>query len=208
MTAHNLTGSNSDSIFRSRFNQVMAIVLWLLCAAASTAICVTGDAEALLTLVPVVLIAFLTWIGLWLPAVKVDDHAVTLVNVFSTVTVPWSALIDVETRFALTLRTPTGKYSATAAPAPSKTTIAVGKRDARGLDRSLTTGGKVRPGDLPETDSGAAAYIVRDRWKRLIESESIELGTAGQNPAVRRWHSTLIIIGSLLLVASIAVLAL
>lgn len=201
-----MTAQDSASIFRSRFNQVVAIVVWVLCAGGAVAAVVSGTPKDLGYLAPVALASYLAWMALWHVAVRVDDEAVTLVNVFSTVTVPWAGLINVETRFALTLQTPHGKFTATAAPAPGKVTTAIGTRDAAGLSPALTAGGRVRPSDLPSTDSGAAARLVRERWSILVESGRIELGVAESIRVRREWHRTSIIVCVALAAASITVL--
>jgi hypothetical protein len=198
-----MTAQDSASTFRSRFNQVVAIVVWVLCTGGAVAAVVSGTPKDLGYLA---LVSFLTWMALWRVAVRVDDEGVTLVNVFSTVTVPWEGLINVETRFALTLHTAHGKFTATAAPAPSKLSTAIGPRDAAGLSPALTAGGRVRPSDLPSTDSGAAAYLVRERWSFLVESGRIELGIAESIRVRREWHRTSVIVCVVLAAASITVL--
>lgn len=201
-----MTAPDAASIFHSRFNRIMAVVIWALCAGALAAIVVSFSAKHLIYLVPVALLAYLAWTGLWQLSVRVDDTAVTLVNVFSTVTVPWAALIQVDTRFALTLHTPWAKFTASAAPAPSRVGTVIGKMDSAGLDPALTAGGSVRPSDLPASDSGAAAYLVRERWHKLSEAGLIELGVAETTPAVRRWHWASLAICGVLLLASLALL--
>ena len=48
----------------------------------------------------------------------VHDGGATLENPYRTIDVPWAALVNVDTRYALTLITPHAKYAAWAAPAP------------------------------------------------------------------------------------------
>ena len=107
-------------MFYSRFNRVLAAVSWLFCAGAIVAIVVSGFSNNGRYVWLIALVAFLAWAGLWRPFVRVTDDGVTLGNVLSTTEVPWAALIQVETQYALTLVTPHGRYSATAAPAPGR----------------------------------------------------------------------------------------
>lgn len=169
--------------FTSRFNRVIAIAAWVVVAGATIAYLVShrGIPQPL-WLLPAALIAFTAWTWLWCPAIEVDDAGVTLRNPARTVHVPWSALIEVETRFALTLVTPTRRYSAWAAPAPGRTGVALARRRqlrAPGMGIPGVTVG-ARPGDLPGTESGEAAAIIRTRWHELRESGRIEIGVAAQ----------------------------
>lgn len=200
-------------MFHSRFNQVLAVAVWLFCCGAAAAVLVSGlgasdlgDSAEYLPLIAFA--AFLAWAGLWRPAVGVSDEAVTIVNVFSTVIVPWTALIQVETRYALTLVTPGGRYTATAAPAPGRLAAALSRREMGRVESQTGGTGTMRPGDLPTTDSGAAAYLVRQRWERLVAEERIELGVADRTPAVRSWHWAVIAISAALLVLAVLALAL
>lgn len=195
-------------MFHSRFNQVLAIVVWLFCSGAVAAVVMSGFGASAEYLPLIALVAFLTGAGLWRPAVRIDEDAVTLVNVLSTVSVPWPALIEVETRYALTLVTPNGRYTATAAPAPGRLATALSKRDLTRIEAQTGSDGRLRPGDLPNTDSGAAAYLVRDYWKRLVAQERIELGVADTTTVTRRWHWTVIAVSGALLIASVFALAL
>lgn len=194
-------------MFHSRFNQVLAVVVWLFCGGAVAAVFVSGLGDSAEYLPLVAFVAFFTWAGLWRPAVRIDEDAVTIVNVLSTVTVPWPALISVETRYALTLVTPNGRHTATAAPAPGRLTTALSRRDLTRVTAHTGSDGSMRPGDLPNTDSGAAAYLVRDYWERLVAAERIELGVADTTSVTRRWHWVVIALGSALLLASVFALA-
>lgn len=195
-------------MFHSRFNQVLAIVVWLFCCGALAAAVVSGLGEYAEYLPLIAFGAFLAWAALWRPAVGVADDAATIVNVFSTVVVPWTALIQVETRYALTLVTPSGRYSATAAPAPGRLATALSRREMSRVESQTGGTGMMRPGDLPTTDSGAAAYLVRQHWEKLVAEERIELGVADSSPAIRHWNWTVIAISGALLVAAVLALAL
>lgn len=194
-------------MFHSRFNQVLAVVVWLFCGGAVAAVFASGLGDSAEYLPLIAFVAYLTWAGLWRPAVRIDEHAVTIVNVLSTVTVPWPALIAVETRYALTLVTPNGRYTATAAPAPGRLATALSRRDLTRVAAHTGPDGSMRPGDLPNTDSGAAAYLVRDYWERLVTAERIELGVADTTPVARRRHWVVIALGCALLLASVFALA-
>lgn len=198
-------------MFYSRFNRVLATVVWLFCAGAAVAVFAAGVQDHGEYFPLLALVAFLAWAGLWRPYVRVDETQVTLGNVLSTIAIPWAALIQVETRYALTLTTPSGRYVATAAPAPGRIATAFGSKsasrgDVSGLGSSVVTDGRIRPGDLPNTDSGAAAYLVRSRWEQLVAEERIELGVAETTPVQRHWHWLTIAISLVLLAVTFAFL--
>jgi hypothetical protein len=194
-------------MFHSRFNQVLAVVVWLFCCGAIAAILASDIRRTGEYLPLVALSAFRAWAGLGRPAVRVGDDAVTIVNTFSTIVVPWAALIQVETRYALTLVTPHGRYAATAAPAPGRLATALSRRDLRRAESQVAADGSIRPGDLPNTDSGAAAILVRRRWEELVAGERIELGVADATAVERRWHWTVIAICAVLLAGAVVALA-
>lgn len=186
----------------SRFNRVMALVVWAFAALmAFTAI--TGT-PALLWLAPAsALLVVWGWAALWQPHVAISDAGVYLSNVTHTVEVPWSALIDVQTRYALTLVTPRGRFVAWSAPAPSALgSLAAGRRSANRERRAA--GDTVRPGDLIGTESGEAATIIREQWRARIARDEIAIGVADEQTVVRRPRTVVVAVMVVLLVATVA----
>lgn len=195
-------------MFYSRFNRVLAAVTWLFCAGAVAAVATAGLSTAGEYLPLIAFAAWLVWAGLWRPSLTIGDEDVTIRNVFATTVVPWAALIQVETRYALTLVTPQKRYPVTVAPAPGRLTTALSRRDMSGIPAIAGSDGGVRPGDLPNTDSGAAAYLVRARWEALLEADRIEIGRADETPVERRINWPTIAIGAALFVAAVLALSL
>ncbi|GAB3390303.1 hypothetical protein GCM10027568_13980 [Humibacter soli] len=179
-------------VFVSRFNRVLAVVAWALAAGALVAyIWSHGELRDPFVIVPVVFVALAAWVALWRPRVSIDDDTIEVRNVFRTITVPWPALINVDTRFALTLFTPGHRYSAWAAPAPGRTGAAIAQRKQRHGEVAMApigSDGTIRPGDLVASESGQVAYLIRERWARLRESGRIEAGIADQTPVGIRVH--------------------
>jgi hypothetical protein len=194
--------AGNAAIFKARTNKWFAGFSWFVAAAGLAGLVVAGGISALAGAGPLLLIAYLGWLLFWRPAVVVHDAGVTIENPFRAITVPWAALVQVDTRYALTLVTPGRSYGAWAAPAPG---IWGGRNarpeDLRGLpDSTYGPGNSVRPGDLKSTDSGLAAQLVRGRWQQLIESGLLDAGTAETTPvSVRfRWPeaaATLVLLG-------------
>ena len=176
--------AGNAAIFKARTSKWFAGLSWLVAAVGLVNTAVTGGAGAMLGTGPLLLIAFLGWLLFWRPAVVVHDAGVSLENPFRSIVVPWAALVHVDTRYALTLVTPSRSYSAWAAPAPG----IWGGRNARpedlhGLPGSTYGPGKsVRPGDLKSTDSGQAAQLVRARWQQLVDSGALDAGNAETTP--------------------------
>jgi hypothetical protein len=178
------------SVFVSRFNRVVAVVIWVLDALVLATLLLRDEPTRALALVPAAFIALFAWLVLWSPDVRVDADGVRLRNVFRTIQVPWAALIHVDTRYALTLFTPGHRFAAWAAPAPGRTGTTIARRaERRGrVDAAPTVDGTVRPGDLLGSESGQAAAMVRDQWTRLREAGEIPAGVADETPVGIRWH--------------------
>ena len=167
--------------FRSRFTMVLCIIAWAgLAVVLAVVVATPGVVERGLIPLGLVAVAAIIWAVLWSPFVRVSDDAVTIANVLREIEIPWAALIHVDTKFSLTLTTPGRTYSATAAPAPGQLSGLNASRSQR--TRTGGAGTSVRPGDLPSTDSGQAAELVRERWKRLRDSGAIEAGIADSVP--------------------------
>lgn len=195
-------------MFNSRFNRVLAVVLWLSCLACVIAVIASASASALTYLPLIALIAWLTWAGLWRPFLAMDDENITVVNVFATTVVPWAALIHVDTHYALTLITPGRRIPVTAAPAPGRLATALSKNEMKGISAPMGPDGRVRAGDIPSSDSGAAAHLVRQRWALLLAEDRIDVGTAHIAHISRRLHWAVISFSVILTLASFMVIAL
>lgn len=145
------------------------------------------------------------WASFWRPRVTVTDAGVELVNVLRTVNIPWPAIQMIETKWALTLITAVGTFTAWAAPAPGVRAAvhAMPGRSQTGSQRAVHGDGRpraetasglgVRPGDLPSTPSGAAATKVRERWQQLRAQGHLDDPRLERPRAVVRWHSATIL---------------
>ncbi len=113
--------SSDTRTFHSTTSRVIALVGWaaaVLGAVASVAIALGGRPARLFDLAPLGLLALLLWEAFWRPRVTVNDSGVQIVDIFRTTRIPWTTVIDVQTRWALTIVTPRRRYRASAAPAP------------------------------------------------------------------------------------------
>jgi len=184
----------------------MCVLAWGICAAVAVGtLLVPGSFSA----APAMVLgaagaASLIGALLWAPALHVDDDGIDVDNIVRRFHVPWAALIHVDTRYALQLHTPGRLIAVTAAPAPG---AGASLRAARIQRRH---GGvaevDLRPGDLPTTDSGRAAALVRGRWRQLRDAGLIEAGVADATPVGVRPYTrnlALMAIGAAALVASV-----
>lgn len=174
--------SPEPDVYVSRFNRILAVVIWVLAAFLASSLFFVAPGPHLLYLIPAAFIALFAWEGLWAPRVIVDDEGVRLRNVLRTIFVPWAALIHVDTKYALTLYTPHRNYAAWAAPAPGRGSSYRASKTKSGNAGSRapldSDAAGARPGDLIGTESGEAAYLVRSRWQRLRDARAFETGVA------------------------------
>ncbi|HET9647045.1 MAG TPA: PH domain-containing protein [Microlunatus sp.] len=177
--------------YRSRFGRALAVFIWALTGLALVAMLTQGGVEGLVrdaawALLP----ALLVWAMFWRPCVIVDDGGVELVNVFRTIRLPWPSIIEVDTRWALTLHTAYGRYAAWAAPASGwQRGRRLTEQDARAVPAETTVGGSsIRASDSPYSPSGEAAMHVRRHWQALQDAGHLdEPRLEFERPPIR-WH--------------------
>lgn len=186
--------SASTVMFKPRSAKWFAGITWTLVAVGIIAAAVAEGVDGLLTAWPLLVVAYFGWWVFWYPSVQIDDDGVTLHNLLRSVSVPWDALISVDTKFALALVTTRGRFTAWAAPAPGVWGTHRGKPEhVRGLP--ATTYGasqSIRPGDLKNTDSGAAAFHVRTHWAELAEAGMLDVDSPEATNVTKTIHWLLI----------------
>ena len=139
--------------FRPRGGQIIAWVAIAICALGLVYIAVTDGVPSLIVWAwPIVLVAWLAWVLYIHPYVRITEGFIEIGNVFRTHRVPWSDVADVESRYALTIRTASGRsIRAWAAPAPR--TRAHSAEPSVRLHRAAASRGR-RPGstrsELPD----------------------------------------------------------
>jgi hypothetical protein len=106
------------------------------------------------------------------PKVIVFDEGITIVNPITTVTIGWSEVEAIETKYTMSIQRDKEVIHAWAAPAP-------GRHHRRQVDpgemRGVGHAGHeiIRPGDDPATLSGAAAAIARVRWNEFARNDAV-----------------------------------
>ncbi|WZH35979.1 MAG: PH domain-containing protein [Microbacterium enclense] len=193
--------------FRSTFTRALCAVVWAIIAVVAIGLIVTPavtEAPALVIIGALGAAALVAGI-LWSPSVSVDDDGVRVDNIAMRYRVPWAALIHVDTRYALQLHTPGRRIAVTAAPAPGAAGSLRAARAHRRSEDAATP--QIRPGELPSTDSGRAAAMVRTRWHALRDAGRIEAGVAESvhvETAVRVDNLLMLVAGAAALVAAVA----
>ena len=193
-----------STVFRPTFGRVLCIGVWILCLVAVILTVHNGVGEVLVMMPWLLLVSGAVWTMFWNPRVVVDDGGVHLVNPLRTIDVPWPAIQNVDTKWALTLITTYGRFTAWAAPAPGGLATArkMTRTDREAIPSSARDAqGAIRPGDLPETASGSAALIIRNRWEELRDAGWLDDPILEHERVPVRWHWLTIVIGAALVVA-------
>jgi hypothetical protein len=202
-----LPGPERETI-ASRFNRTIAIGVWVISLTIAVSLFFVNRPEQLAYIVPLAFVNLLVGEALWRPLLVVSDDGVVVTNPLRSVHIPWNALVNIDTKFSLTLFTPGRKIEVWVAPSPGRSfgyrSAAVAEREIRRTAPHSTN--KVRPGDLPTSESGAAAEVVRSRWELLQVSGQIEAGVADATKVTTRWHWYSIAALAALLVASVPAL--
>jgi hypothetical protein len=190
--------------FRPAFGRVLSIVMALIALAGLISFVVVGDPAGLVRYGwGLLLLAAVTFALFWFPSLDVAEHEVTVRNVFSTIHVPWPAIQRIDTKYALTLYTPQGKIAAWASPAPSRYASQVSRTQDARLAASAA-GADPRPGDLLDTTSGAAAFVIRRHWDDLREDGYLDAPVVEEGTLRRDIHwKTIAVLGLLLLATAL-----
>jgi hypothetical protein len=190
----------------SRFGRVLTGIVGSLLIVALVLIGANEGIVSVLTAMPfAAAIAWITMLLFWFPQLTADDKAVTVRNVWSEYFVPWDSIQRIDTKYALTLVTENRTISVWSAPAPGRHSVFNASREqGRHLPESTYLAGTIRPGDLPQSESGSAAAIIRREWERRRDQ-----GSAGDTAEVQqRFRSELGLITAALTVLLIISLSL
>ena len=189
--------------FRPTFGRVLSVLTAVIAVLGIGGLVVAGDWVSLLRYVwGLLLIAALGFALFWFPRLDVEEHAITVRNVFSTVVVPWTAVQRIDTKYALTLYTSEGKVTVWASPAPNRYASQVSSTvDTRVAGQE--SGGSIRPGDLIHTASGAAAFVIRRHWQQLRDDGFLDNPVVEQGSMKKQLHTVTIVVLGALAVATV-----
>jgi hypothetical protein len=155
--------------FRPRGGQILAWAAIGVCALGLVFIAFADGALSLLVWAwPILLVAWLAWILYIRPYVQISEGFIEIANVFRTHRVPWGDIDDVDSRYALTVRTRDGRsIRAWAAPAPGARQALTTRREE--VSNTPGESDTRRPSDALGTASGDATALVRrtlDQYRR------------------------------------------
>lgn len=177
-------------MFRPWFGRVLTVAISVVCAVTLVAAVVSAGPSAVWLAGPwLALVAGSCWALFWRPHVVVEDGGVQLINVLRTIELPWPAIQAVDTKWALTLITAYGRFTAWAAPAPGGGhALRASRGDTAHLPASTYARGGIRAGDLPSSPSGQAALVIRRRWEQLRDAGYLDAARLERERATVRWH--------------------
>ena len=93
-----------EVLYRPAFGRTLTVATGVVCAFGAVAL-FWGDAGSAIRYVwPIILVAFVAWALFWRPSLRMQEHGVTVENVFRTFFIPWPAIQGIDTRFSLTIR--------------------------------------------------------------------------------------------------------
>jgi hypothetical protein len=196
--------------YRPLFGRILTIVVTAFGAVAVGGLVVQGSALDVLRYgAPTALVVLLCWALFWLPELRVEEHAVIVRNILRTHHIPWPAIERIDTKYALTLYTAERRITVWVAPAPSRVVVPhITRNEARFVPESAKAAeGSVRPGDIPTTESGAAARAIRVRWEQLRDDGVFDRVLVPQRIRTE-WHPITAAAIGVLLVATVVGLAL
>ena len=136
--------------FRPLFGRILTIVIATLALVGIIGFAASGDWLGLTrNFGTIAFIAVMVWAIFWRPELIVEQGGVTVVNVFASHHVPWPAIQRIDTRYTLSIYTPTGKIAVWASPAPGRHGAAAITRGdlAQVTNAARGQGDSLRPSD-------------------------------------------------------------
>ncbi len=200
---------SSDVRLISRFSRALSVLVMAVCALGEVGLVVYGHP---LTVVhgaaPILLIGFGAYTLFWVPLLVVGPAQVVIVNPTRTYQVSWPAVLDIQTKWGLTLVTPKGKINAWASPAQNRySSLSRFSRDALGRpgmtsERIMDTERAKRAATrTPSSVAGLAPLMITKQWEEYRDRGL--LGQVEGEGVVVRWHTTTLIVIAALLVLTV-----
>lgn len=188
-----------EVVYRPVFGRVLAVVTVVLCVLGAVSLLWSDPASALRYVWPILLIGAMAWAMFWRPSLRVQEHGITVENVLRTTFVPWPAIERIDTQYALTLFTASGRVSVWAAPAPGRhRAFGLARADFDGVSESARGEHEsLRPADAVSTPTGNLAQFIRGHWEQLRDAGMFDRGVDPDATTVT-WHgATVGLLGAL-----------
>ena len=174
-------------VIRPSFGRLLTVIVSAIVVVELVSTVVGGRADLLPTTVwGPLLLASAAWLVFWAPRVRIATEGVEIRNVFRTHEMSWPAIREVDTKWALNITTAHERVTAWAAPAPGRHSNAyiTAKEERYQPDLSAMMQ-DARRGDLPRTDSGDAATVIRTRLAGLARAGHLGGPVEEEAPRVR-----------------------
>ena len=98
-----------EVLYRPAFGRTLAVVTVVVCAVGVVALFWGDAASAIRYVWPILLVAVVAWALFWRPSLRMQEHGVTVENVFRTYFIPWPSIQGIDTRYSLTIHTSRGR---------------------------------------------------------------------------------------------------
>lgn len=190
-------------VFRPRGGVILAIIAIGICATTLVFLVIADGPVSLARWAwPAVFIAWGAWLLYIAPYVVVTDGFVEIHNILRTHRCPWGDVDFVDSRFALTITTLSGRrIRAWAAPAPGAREALSTRQEE--VSHTPGDGDTRRPSDSESSHSGGAAAVVR----RQLERYRREGGADLPGGTTTTWHTLKIAITAILAAAAVLSIA-
>jgi len=191
-------------VFRPRGGMILAIIAIGICVATLIFMLIGEGAGSFARWAwPIVLIAWGAWLLYIAPFVVMTEGFIEIHNIFATHRVPWGDVDSIDSRYALTVKTESGRtIRAWAAPAPGAREALSTKREE--VSRTPGEGDTRRPSDSENSLSGGAAAIAR----RSLEAYRRAGGATLPGGTATTWSVLKIAVTALLAAAAVLSIAL
>lgn len=188
-----------EVLYRPAFGRTLAAVTVAACVIGVVALLWGDAASAIRYIWPILLIGAVAWALFWRPSLRMQEHGVTVENVFRTYFIPWPSIQGIDTRYSLTIHTSRGRVPVWATPAPGRhRAYGLARKDFDGVGASARGEyGSLRPSDALTTPSGNLAQAIRGHWERLRDSGALASGEDPDAFTVTWHYATVTVIAAL-----------
>ncbi|KQV07548.1 PH domain-containing protein [Leifsonia sp. Root112D2] len=189
-----------EAILRPLSGKLIAAVMILFAIGVLTAGTVQLGVQGMLPYAALpALIGYVGWFAFWAPTVRVSPGEVVIDNPTREIRLEWAQIVRIDTKWALEIHTRDRRFTAWAAAAPGRhTAMRQSRGELKHLPESSYLAGAIRPGDIPTSDSGAAAAAIRHQWEALRDGGFLDEARAEhEHPRVRTHWVRLAILAAL-----------
>ncbi len=182
-----LQGGGNPEVFRARGARIYTALGYIFCVGMLYTAFEGGNYSSSANIAFIAFMTLLTFsvfAYIQRPSILFTDIGIGIKNPFSTIVLDWDDVIDLETKFVLTITSKYGQIRCWAAAGPSRSQHRrIHPGDLRGMQRGSL---EIKAADSPRSDSGAAAHIARLRIdeRRKNGREGIEHFWQTHNPSL------------------------